>query len=215
MKFTMNWTVKSFQKRTLFFIIGLSLFSPSAWSASDFLAEKTLTINDSNPQAVLDRTLGNIKAIFLRFKPKIDPDTRVKAPLTVGGTTDRPVLKMSVEKCVLFICQQVDLDIEVSAQRISGSCAQNFTMRADLRRSSRLLSDIYDRIDVSGCFKPTGEAKASLHLVAQVHRAPNYGEGTTQREVFKLLQSQIDPIIQAVNETLRANGSKFQPEEEY
>jgi hypothetical protein len=198
----------SMVKSLLFVLVSLSLTAVAETTAShDFLAQKNLRILNANPMMVFERTADNPKSIFQRYKPKLDSGSRIVSPLQIGGTQKNPTVKVSIRKCVAIICQTVDLDATVSIQEVSGSCDRNFAMYADLRRSSPTLSDTYDRLDVSICYNDFTVGEAKLELGAYAHRAAKYSSGPIQREVLDFLQLQVQPIVQALAETLRANGS--------
>lgn len=183
-------------------------FHSFAHADSDFLAQKTLSIVNANPEQVFERTADNPKAIFERYEPKLDSSSKIVSPLRIGGTQDNPTLKVSIRKCVGLICQTVDLDAEVTLKESRGSCDRNFLMQADLRRSSDTLSNTYDRLDVTICYRNTKSGEARLDLNASAHHASRYSGGIVQRQIMDFLQLQIQPITRALAETLRANGSK-------
>ena len=190
-------------------LIACSLFQTFAHAAdSDFLAQKSLIILNSNPEQVFERTADNPKAIFERYEPKLDSSSKIVNPLRIGGTQDNPTIKVSIRKCVSFICQTVDLDAEVTLKEARGSCDRNFLMQADLRRSSDTLSDTYDRLDVTICYRNTKSGEAKLDLTATARHASRYSTGIVQRQILDFLQLQIQPITRALAETLRANGSR-------
>lgn len=197
-------------KRTAILTATLCIFATQlSLAGSDHLANATIQINSAQPEAVLDRTLSNIRSVFQRYQPVVDAQTTITSPLRVGGTQDHPTLKMSARKCVFVICQDVDLDAEVSVRVVSGNCKKNLLVNADLRRSSQALADVYDHLQVSICFNESRPGAGVLNLTGQAHRAPNYSAGRVQQEIFKLLQLQIPPITRALNETLRHNGKDF------
>jgi hypothetical protein len=192
--------------------LGIGLFvslSINAFAANyDFLAQKSITIRAADPVAVIDRTTDNVKAIFEKYEPKLDSSSKIVQPLRVGGTQSNPVVKVSIRKCVGLICQVVDLDTEVSIREVSGNCQRNFMMLADLSRSSKALSDVYDRLDVSICYNGIRASEARLDLNAQARHDAKYSTGIVQRQILDFLQLQIQPITDALSKTLRENGSQ-------
>lgn len=196
-------------KSGLLVLLGSVSLSLSSWGAPehDFLAQKNILIQSQNPLRVFELTADNPKAIFQRYKPKLDSGSKITSPLQVGGTQTHPTIKVSIRKCVAFICQTVDLDAEVTIRETSGSCKKNYAMSADLRRSSDTLSDTYDRLDVTICYQQTKTTEAQLQLAAYAHRATKYSGGVVQKEIMDFLQLQVQPITQALAETLRSNGS--------
>lgn len=182
-------------------------FSALAAPEHDFLAQKNIQIQSDDPGRVFERTADNPKAIFQRYKPKLDSGSKITSPLQIGGTQANPTIKVSVRKCVAIICQTVDLDAEVSIRETSGSCKKNYALSADLRRSSATLADTYDRLDVTICYQQSKANEAQLQLAAYAHRAPRYDGGVVQKEIMEFLQLQVQPITQALAETLRSYGS--------
>lgn len=188
-------------------IVFAVLSSGSVWAASDALAQQRLTIRSQDAAGVLQRTVDNVKDVFERYHVALDSGTQIVSPLQVGGTQSHPVIKVTLKKCVTLICQTVNLDAEISVDPVSGSCAKNFVLTADMERSGQLLTDVYDRFDVAICMNNVDSASATLDLTATAHRAPKYSSGVVQKQIFQLLQLQISPIVRALNETLQANGS--------
>jgi len=184
-------------------LMGLFLVTESR-AASDFLAQRTVQIESERSADALSRLVAAPKAVFERFRLRLDDSTKITRPQRVSGPDDRPVLQVSVKKCVGFICKDVDLDAAVSVRETRGSCDQDFTMVADLRRSSRDVRDVYDRLDVKICYKARPDGRGSLVLSASLNHGPAYSKGFVQGEMFKLLQLQVDPIVKAVQDTLRA-----------
>lgn len=193
---------------TRFFALILGVFSSSlVWAASDSLAQERLTIRSSDAAGVLQTTVENVKDVFERYEVALDSGTQIVSPLQVGGTQSHPVIKVTLKKCVAFICKTVNLDSEISVDPSSGSCAKNFVLTADLQRSGQILTDVYDRFNVAICMKNVDGQTATLDLTATAHRAPSYESGMIQKQIFQLLQMQIRPIVKALNETLHENGS--------
>lgn len=194
-------------KSRVFAVWILSVFSASlVQAASDNLAQERLTYRSTNVEGVLQVTVDNVKDVFERYQVALDSGTKIVSPLQVGGTQNRPVIKVTLKKCVTIVCKTVSLDAEISVEPTSGSCAKNFMLTADLERSGQILTDVYDRFNVAICMKKTDAQTAILDLVATAHRAPKYESGLVQKQIFQLLQLQIRPIVKALNETLRANG---------
>lgn len=172
--------------------------------ANDKLAKGTITINSSNSEAVLDRTLGDLRAVFKRLRPNPDGGTWVKE-LVVSGTRSNPIMQMSLRKCVAFVCETVDLDADVSMREVRGECDRNFVVEADLSRSSKILTDYYRRLDTSICFNKSSSGKGTLIAEAVAIRAPGFKNGVIQKEILSTLKAQARPIIYAVDESLKAN----------
>ena len=138
----------------------------------------------------------------------MDSSTQIVSALRVGGTSDQPVLKMRLKKCVLFICKTVDFNGEVSIKETSGACQKNYLLQTDLSRSGSDLTDVYDRLDVTLCFNRGADNQGLLKIVARAHRAPEYSAGMMQKAIYDLLQLQIKPMMKALSETLKVNTAK-------
>src|SRR5258708_361767 len=95
----------------------------SAFAGSDFLAEQTVLIQSTNSNEVLSRTAGDPKAIFERYQPALDSSSKIVRPVQVSGPANKPVMDVSIQKCMSFVCQTMDLDavITIREGRIS-SC---------------------------------------------------------------------------------------------
>lgn len=190
-----------------FKFIALILFSTlgiSAFAANDRLATGTIVIDSRDPEGVLNRTLDDLKAVFKRFHPSADGGEWVHE-LVVGGTKMNPTLQMSLKKCVAFICETVDLDAEVSLREERGNCDRNFVLEADLQRSSQMLTDYYRRLDTTICFRRTSNGKGEISAVATAIRTSGFKKDIVQKQILSTLKAQANPIIEAVDESLKAN----------
>lgn len=185
------------------------LAAPPFWSAGqlDPIASRGFQYQAQDPSGVLDKTVAKLKNVFQRYRPAIGSGTTVTKPLVVGGTDAQPRLQMSVRKCVLFICETVDLDATVTIREVKGNCARNFVMTADLARSSAILVNNYRGLKVNICAQ-IADASANLKIDAFAERGARYENGTVSREIFDLLSNQIPPMTNALSESLKANGAR-------
>jgi hypothetical protein len=182
------------------------LSSNAAFAGSDFLAQKTITIASARSADILDRTVADIRGVFQRYQPAIDSQSKIVSPLRVTGSASQPEVQVSIQKCIFILCQTVDLDAEISVQTVAGSCAKNFVVVADLHRSSGVLTDYYDRLEVTGCYKATTGGQGQIEMSASAHQASGYRANALQREIFKVLQEQVSPILRALDQSLKANS---------
>lgn len=175
-----------------------------AFAGSDFLAEQTVQIQSTRSGDVLNRTVADPKAVFERYQPALDSSSKIVRPVRVSGPNNKPVMEVSIKKCVGFICQTVDLDAVVTIRegRRAG-CDRIFMLQADLARSSQQVRDVYDRLDAKMCYNASTDGKGTLLLSASAHHGPSYSQGFTQKELFKMLKMQVAPIIKALQETLK------------
>ncbi len=191
-------------------VLGLSFLalcaSATSFGATDVLAKQSLTFKSAQPDQTVTDTVADVKAIFEKFQPQIDSGSRIVSPLVVGGTQSQPVIKVSIEKCVLFICKTVDMDAEMSISEKHGSCDRNFILHSELGRSSSILTDVYSSFDVQICYTNKAGQGPRVDLVALANQAPTYEGGIIQQQIFAMLQLQIKPIVAAVNATLKAHS---------
>jgi hypothetical protein len=175
-----------------------------AFADSTFLAEKTISLNSSRANDILDRTVADIRMVFQKFELALDSSTKIIVPKKVSGTAARPVMTVTARKCVLFVCETISIDAESDIREVSGNCDRNFILTSNLGRSSQQLRDIYERLEVNVCFKSGQGGRNSLKLVGYAHHSAKYNEGLVQKELLKLLQLQVDPISKALQDTLKA-----------
>lgn len=194
--------------RTLILVIfGLFMLNSIAQAASDSLSQQRLTIKAGDAAQVVESTLDNVKEVFEKYQVALDSSTTIIKPLQIGGTQDHPTMKVTLKKCVTFICQEVELNAEISAEVTRGRCDRNYVLTADLGRSGQILTDLYDSFTVSGCLHKTATG-GILDLDAQAQRSNKGGLGVVRDQVLALLKLQINPIVQALNATLREHGAR-------
>lgn len=181
----------------------LSVFPFSARAESTFLAQKTIVMQSSRSGEVLDRALADLRMVFQKFQLALDSNSQIVVPKKITGPADRPVMTVTVKKCILFMCETLELDAEVDAREVRGNCDRNYLITANLSRSNQKVRDVYDSLDTTICFKEGGGGKASLLLIGHAHHSPKYQPGFIQGELFKMLQMQVAPLVKAVQETLK------------
>ena len=193
----------------LFFPILTVFFTASpVFAASDFLAEAIVKIDSLRSGEVLNRVVADPKAVFEFYQPALDSGSTIVRPVQVTGPADHPVMQVSIRKCVGFICKTVDLDADVTLREgRSGGCDRSFLMVAGLARSSDIVRNVYDRLDIQICFKASADGRGVLDLSASANQAPQYSQGIVQSEMFKMLKLQVAPIVNAIDQVLRAKES--------
>lgn len=177
-------------------------------ASSDPLAKESFFFTASDPGLVLEKTAGNLKAVFKRYQPALDSSTTIVSPLKVGGSDSRPTINVVLKKCVLFVCETVELDASISMRDVAGKCQRQFVMDADLRRSSKAMSDNYQALKVDICYRSSGQ-KGQIDIDAFAIRAPSYSEGVVTDEILKMLGLQVKPMSEALRKTLAAGGAKL------
>lgn len=173
----------------------------------DFLTQQKAQIISPKAEKIFALILANPKMVFDKFELQLDSGFEVTSPLQVGGTQAHPTLKLSIKKCVVFLCQTGDLDAEISVTQLavpSKQCPTGYTMMIDLRRSSAELSDNYDYMQVDFCTTKT-TAGLDIQITAQAHHAPSYASGAIQNEILKFFKLQIPALIKAFNEAVKEN----------
>lgn len=174
----------------------------------DLLLQKNLTLKTTDLAIVMKKTESNIKLFVDNFDVKLDSGTKIVSAKQVGGTILQPVLKVSVKKCVLFVCQTNDLDAEFTLEKVTGSCDYNYKLIADLQRSSPGLTDLYSHFVNEICIKKTTTAgTASVKLTVNLLRAPTYITGVVQKETFKFIKLQADGLVNSFTKVMKLNGA--------
>ena len=91
-------------------------------AGSDLLARKSFEFRAASPDAVLEKTVSDLRGVFRLYKPALDSSTKLIRPLVVGGSASHPTINLVAKKCGLFICKEVELDASISIREVSGSC---------------------------------------------------------------------------------------------
>ncbi len=191
----------------VFFTIFSGSIAAAAPAGSDELGKLQINITSKNSDIVIDKTLGDVRAVFQNYQPAVDGSTKIKSPVQVSGSSTRPFMEVTMEKCVLFICQTVNMKADISVKDVSGKCTKNFILRADLTRSSEILANVYDSLDVAVCYQRSTDGQGTLIFMGSAHHAPGYSGGPVQNEIYQLLKLQIDPIGAATKKVLKIYGA--------
>ena len=181
---------------------GFSAQASVAAADSDFLAQENINIG-TTPDSTLDQVMNDIRAVFYKYKPAVDSSTKITKALRVTGSAAHPILQVSMEKCVVFYCQTVDMDAEVSLTQVQGRCERNLLLNVDLAKSSKVLTDVYDHLTVGICLSRTRDGQGTLKMIGEAHHAAQYSAGIVQKQIFGLLKLQVKPIVKALNDTLK------------
>lgn len=188
----------------LFFIF--SILAATAQAAdSDFLAQQALEFRAQNPDSTFRSTISDLRGVFANFQPGLDSTMRVVKPVRVSGSSESPTVQVTLEKCVLFICQTVDFHAQISVRDSSGRCRMNYSIESDLSRSGDALTEVYDRLSVSVCYNSSGST-GSVQAQAFAHHAPSYSGGITQGVVKGVLEMQVEPIARSMLKALKKNA---------
>ncbi len=203
-----------FTRAALAISIGM-IFSIQAFADSDALASETLSFASADGAHVLDMTAANLHRVFELFQPAVDSSSSITSPKVVSGSSSQPRVQVSIRACVFIICKTVDLDTDVSIGNVAGSSMKSLLLRADLRRSTDLLSNNFDSLDVQIWLNPatnastgSGSSRFTLKVVATAHHAPGYSAGPISSTSLKMLKLQASPMIQALNQALIENGAR-------
>ena len=79
-------------------------------------------------------------------------------------------------------------------------------LKADLGRSSEMLTEQYQSLTVNICYQANGK-KAEARLDGFADRAGSYSGGMTAGEILKMLKLQVEPMTKALEESLKAKGA--------
>ncbi len=187
------------------FIISVLFFACFAQAQDDILIQKSLNLTTSDINSVMTKTEENIKLFVDHFDVKLDSGSKVVKAKTVIGTQLQPVLKVTVKKCVFFICQTIDLDAEFSLDKLNGPCDFNYQLIVDLQRSSPMLTDLYSHINTDICINKT-ELGAQADLKVNLIHAANYSTGIVQTQAYGLISLQGASILESFKKVMKANG---------
>src|SRR5271166_5777867 len=154
---------------------------PSAHAGSDNLATEHVSIQGNHAVESLNRLATNIKAVFQKYTVAVDSASEIVSPLVVEGTDTNPEIRVGIRKCVMGICETVDMRANIKLEDVAGDCPRNFLLSADLSQSSSLLSDQYDSLQVDICFQPASDGSGSLELTGHAHRGWRYSTGIVQQ----------------------------------
>lgn len=191
------------------------LLSTQALADSDALASETVSFASADGAHVLDMTAANLHRVFEIFQPAVDSSSTITSPKVVSGSSSQPRVQVSIRACVFVICKTVDLDTDISIGNVAGSSMKNLLLKADLRRSTDLLSNNFDSLDVQIWLNPaanasrgSGSSRFTLKVVATAHHASGYSAGPVSSTALKMLKLQATPMIQALNQALIENGAR-------
>ncbi len=190
--------------KKLILILCLSSLTTLAFAKDDFLSQQDLDIKTGHYEEAIFKTAENLKAIFDHYKIALGPGFYIVKPLEVVGTRSNPVLKGILKKCISFICHDVDLDASLTITKVQGPCDVNYYLKADLSRSSSLLTDIYEYFSTTVCAKRTVSG-AHITLSSSAHRAGTYIGGPISSNILSFLGLQIEPIKNSLETELNKN----------
>jgi hypothetical protein len=190
-------------KVSLFF--SALIFTCFAFAQDDVLLKKSLTLKTSDLAAVMNTTEENIKLFVDYFDVKLDSNTKIISPKSVIGTQQQPVLKVTLKKCVFFICQTIDLDAEFSLEKTNGSCDFNYQLIVDLQRSSGMLTNLYSHIKTDICIQKTSSG-AQAQLTVNLIHAASYSSGIVQKQAYGLISLQGASLLESFKKVMKVNG---------
>ena len=183
------------------------LLSVVAFSESDFLDRRSLTIPAGNPEAAVRATLANPRAMFDFYQPKLDDGTKLLRPISVTGSNENPHLSVGIEKCIFVICQKAEIEADISVREESGSCDRNWRLEMDISQSSAIASDEYDLIYVNACFKKDDGGVPTVELEGFARRGRRFQSGIAQNTILNFLRLQVSPMGSA----FLASVKKYRP----
>jgi hypothetical protein len=177
-------------------------FSTSAFATSDFLASASLSIPQKNSKEIFERIISNPRAVMEKVVPELDSSTKVIVPYKVSGSQARPIATMTIKKCILGICKTIALDTAFDVDLVQGNCQLNYVISGDFGRSSSTLTEIYDKMVLGVCFDADSSGAGKLTVDAHLIRASSYSSGLIQKEIFKYLKMQVQPVVSAFQKSI-------------
>jgi len=192
--------------RSLVFCAALAtafLSSAAGGADADFLGKQQIKIDSKNSEVVLGRVLGDIRQVFENYQPAVDSSTTVTSPVQVSGSSTHPFMQVTMKKCVFLFCETVEMKADITAREVSGKCDKNIVLKADISRSSDILSNLYDSLDFTICYSRAQDGTGVLDYAGSAHRAPSYQGGIVQGEVYGLMKLQVAPIGVAIKKALK------------
>src|ERR1700733_3782840 len=82
-----------------------------AQTNSDDIGGGTITITQNNAESYLQSKVVDLKDLMQYYQVALDSGSTITTPEAFSGTEQNPVMTVSVKKCVLIICQTVDLEM--------------------------------------------------------------------------------------------------------
>ena len=185
-------------------LILFTLFSGvfSAAATMDNLAQKTFVFKSDDAANVVARMAANIKGVLAKYHPQFNDQTTIAERYTLTGTEDKPVFQITVIEHWYLLNPKVALYGAVSLREINGDCPREYLLFADLSRSSALLADSYNGLQVAVCFRPI-RGGGRIEIKAQAQRSSGYTGGPIDSLVFNMLLLQVDPMTEALQESLK------------
>jgi hypothetical protein len=191
-------------KPSISLLTGLIVFISSqgfAQNLADHLGAGQLELRSPTAQVQIDDAMKDLKALISNFRLALDRSTTITKAPTLGGTIDQPIYKVSVKKCVFFVCQNADLDLEFSLIQAQGTCEMNLLLSGDLARSSESVTDSYRHFQVGVCINKTAEG-AAIKLTGYAVRADGFSENAIQSQILSMLKLQFPAVMNALKVTL-------------
>ena len=181
------------------------LFLTTQIQAQEIVLNKSMNLMTSQFDLVLHKTENNIKLFVDHYQIKLDKGSKITSPQETSGTLLQPVLKVSVKKCVFIVCEKIDVDIEFTLVKTTGTCDLNYILVGDMRRSSVQLAELYSHLNTKMCLTKTPEG-ATAQLQIEILKAPTFKKGSVQKEILKFFKLQADAIVESFSMVMKING---------
>lgn len=185
-----------------------SYFSFWPFQTWDPVSQGSVEIDMPNAEEALLRTVADVRGVLVLFEPAVTGDVRIVEPKRVTGSKENPRMTMSVEKCIGIFCQTIDLVADVSVKAVKGNCKYNWEMDLDIVRSSSMVVDQYDRLQIDACYTARTDRQGTLTLNGKIRRGPRYSKGTIQKAILDVLKAQFPPMSEAFRKSLRKNAGQ-------
>jgi hypothetical protein len=179
------------------------LSGPWAYSQdADLLLDRSITLNVAEPADFFNDLQDNLKPFVQNFKIQLDDSSKIVSRKKVLGTDAEPQLQVSIQKCVLVICQVIELDAQFRLIPTEGQCEYSYLLEVDLENSSERLANLYSQMLTEICATRT-ENGSILNLKVYLIHADSYSAGVIQKTAFALISRQAEAIWKSVISTLK------------
>lgn len=182
----------------------LLVLSSIAFAKDDLLDKRELSIKSERFGDVIALTAENLKDVFLGYKIALGSGLSIVRPLVVSGTQANPNMRVTLKKCVAFVCETVSLDADLTITKVDGACEENFILKADLHKSSATLTVVYDYFYTTICANGSAQGGSAV-LTTYAFRASTYNGGFIASTIKDILQMQVAPIVKSLQAELNKN----------
>lgn len=181
----------------------LTLFPAIGFAAKyQKIYQTKMSVSGNDAETSVENALLDLAGLFDRYRVRLDSTTRLLSPLRRSGSKTKPVIKAKIEKCVFIVCERARLVGFATVREYNGKCDRNWEINLDLARSDRIISDVYDSLQVRACFHHRRGSRATLKLTGYVGKSRAYQSGFTQNTIYAFLKRQVPAVVLAFKKNL-------------